>query len=598
MLAVAVSRELERFPTRNYPYRIADGAAASPPEVEPATPARPNVLFRRVLGIDPAARPMTADELLGLDDPFGHLLRSGKPFPLTLRELLVAVDDLGGTRQALPDQLVFLAADGGHIPWTPETDRLRRSFRFVVARGRGEFNLLVSSSTALDSPVDNAFLQVAGWDATHQVFHYYERRQGTYFWAGMSHHALEDATRGRGPFDSHVNGSLVMKELRSPWMHWHAPLAGINEEALAPDDPLRNDPLFRKRATAERLEIEVVRPAIRRWNEARVRGALDAGGAWRYPRHFLRQALTDTAVNLASSETASHLLTDATPVRPPLSFFLNRDTLFDTLALEPQDVGVADIAVPGSLYRRCLQRYDVHRSDGAIRIEGDSLFAFLTPEPAYEDTQLVDTMVREGLLSPRFVACLSMVDFTNPVFSERRAALVSYAPPDGSGIRSGDELEARFVATVGKAVASDEHGAGRADSPEREFLANWQIADHKRVFIGRITDYFKALRSGMVDADVVDGWFRLAEYRRRCFRKRPLAEFALSTPRTNIPLSAPALRMTLQGRAEPIIQSTSGHSPPAIEPKRRIVVQRLDPPGHLDDFTEAEKDAWSRTVSG
>ncbi len=72
----------------------------------------------------------------------------------------------------------------------------------------------------------------------HEVFHFYERLHGTFFWAGMSQHALEDATRGQGPFDSHVNGSLVMKELRSPWVHWHAPQAGINEEAFAPDDPL------------------------------------------------------------------------------------------------------------------------------------------------------------------------------------------------------------------------------------------------------------------------------------------------------------------------------------------------------------------------
>ena len=71
----------------------------------------------------------------------------------------------------------------------------------------------------------------------------------------MSHHALEDATRGKGPFDSHVNGSMVMKELRSPWIHWHAPQAGINEEAFAPDDPLRDEPLFRPgdgRATGDR----------------------------------------------------------------------------------------------------------------------------------------------------------------------------------------------------------------------------------------------------------------------------------------------------------------------------------------------------------
>ena len=91
-----------------------------------------------------------------------------------------------------------------------------------------------------------------------------------------------------------------------------------------------------------------------------------------------------------------------------------------------------------------------------------------------------------------------------------------------------------------------------ADSPEREFLSNWDTADYEAAFIQRITDYFLALKAGMADPDVVDGWFRLAEYRRRRFRRRPLAEFALTTPRTNIPEDAPPLRMTPQGRAEPV----------------------------------------------
>jgi hypothetical protein len=125
---------------------------AAPADLLPAAPPIPDTVYRRVLGLDAEPRPMTPDELAGLADPLGRLLRSGKPFPLTLRLLLAALDQLAGTPEALPDQLVFLVADGGHVRWTPETDQLKRSFRFAVARGRGEFPLLVSSSTAIDSP--------------------------------------------------------------------------------------------------------------------------------------------------------------------------------------------------------------------------------------------------------------------------------------------------------------------------------------------------------------------------------------------------------------------------------------------------------------
>ena len=176
-------------------------------------------------------------------------------------------------------------------------------------------------------------------------------------------------------------------------------------------------------------------------------------------------------------------------------------------------------------------------------------FAFLVPEPAFEDTELVEAMVQAGLLTERFVACLTMTDFPNPVFSERRAALLRYVPEDARRERRrghGEPIRC-CGASRGRAGAT----APQAGSPEREFLANWDTADYEATFSRRITDYFRALKAGMANPDVVDGWFRLAEYRRRRFRARPLAEFALTTPRTNIPDDAPALRMTRRAASRP-----------------------------------------------
>lgn len=544
-----VARELQGFPTRNYPYRARGPDAAALAAVAVAEAPAENVLYRRVAGLDHAPRTMSAVELTGLDDPFGRLLRRSSSFPLSLREVLAALDE---GPDALPNQLVFLVADGGHIPWTEQTDRLQRAFRLTVARGAGEFPVLISSSTMADSFDDAAFLQVIGWAETSGVFHFYERLHGTFFWAGMSRHALQEGTRGKGPFDSHVNGSMVMKEMRAPWVHWHGPQAGINEEALAPNDPLRSEPLFRARITAERMETEVVRPGIRRWNDRRVQDAVDASGTWRDVRQFLRQVVTNTTVNLATSEIASSLLDDDSALRVPLTFFLNRDILFDTLGLEPADPQAADIVIPGLLYRDCLRRYDVHRTDGTLRVEGDVHFAFMTPEPAFEDTQLVDAMVQAGLLSPRFVAALTMTDFTNPVFSSRRAALLRHVPEVVAGPNPAAALETAVVAVIREAVAANRRDAALPDSAEREFLAHWDIADPMPAHAARIAAYFAALRAGMDDPGTVDGWFRLMECRRRRFRRRPLAEFRLTTPQTNIPIAASRLRMTEQGQAETI----------------------------------------------
>lgn len=544
---MSIARISQRFPTRNYPYAAPEsGLESVPQDILPVSPPAPNQLHRFVLGLDAVPSPMTDTELAELEDPFGKLLRSGSPFPLTLRDVQAAINRLNGTPDALPNEQIFLVADGGHIPWTPATEELARAFRFVVARGSGVFSLLISASTNPDSSEDDAFLQIIGWDAVHEVFHYYERRAGTWFWAGNSLHALEPPTRGRGPFDSHVNGSLVMKELRAPWVHWHAPQAAIVPEALAPDDPLRTDPLFVGKVTAERLEQEVVRPGIRRWNRARVRRAVSDQGVWERVPTFLRQVITDTTVNLATTAVTSAILTDATPLLLPLGFFLNQDTLFDTLALFPDDPETSAVVISGRQYRECLARYDVHRTDGAFRVEGDVNFAFLTPEPAFEDTDLLDALIQAGLVSPRFAACLTMTDFCNPTFSRRRAALLRHVPDTvqtSDSVTASDALETAFVAAV-------EAASGDGDSPEAEFLARRQTADWEVAFRAEITNYLLALKSAAQDDAVVDGWFRLAESRRRLFRRRKLAEFRLTTPQTNIAEDAPALRMRQDGSVE------------------------------------------------
>jgi hypothetical protein len=128
---------------------------------------------------------------------------------------------------------------------------------------------------------------------------------------------------------------------------------------------------------------------------------------------------------------------------------------------------VSDISIEGRLYRQCLTRYDVHRTGGSIRLDGDAHFAFLVPEPAFEDTHLVEAMLQAGLLSERFAACLGMTDFSNLVFSPRRAALLSYVPEQAAGARPGEDMESRFVAAVRAAVSGGQEGVSSSRHPKR-----------------------------------------------------------------------------------------------------------------------------------
>jgi hypothetical protein len=545
-----LSRISERFPTRNYPYSRMSAEA----EGEASTPAaglQTNTLYRFVVGLDTHPRPMTGEEKEALGDPFARLLLLRGVFPLSLRALLTELSRFDADEAGLPQQRIFLAADGGQIPWSQETDDLARAFRIAVARGRGDdFRILISSSTVADSEKDRHFLQLIGWDEDHGVFNYYERRGGTWAWAGSSLHALAAETRGQGPFDSHVNGSLVMKELRQPWVHWHSPAAGIAAEALAPEDPFRDDPLFLSRVTADRLETTIVRPGIQRWNRARLRRALEEDGTWNDVLSFLRQVLETTTVNLVTADQVSRLIEDTVQLTLPITFFLNTEALLDTAGLEPD---IERIRVPGRLYRASLERFGFYVTDGRHRFAGDTHFAFLVPEPAFEDTDVLALLVGEGLLSQRFAACLQMIDFPNPVFSPRRAALLAYVPATARVLRQDgqvrSDLEERFVAAVEAAVSGTPEG-----SPERELLAYWALGEvaWRARFEEFLTEYFAALAERAATEEGFDDFVRLAESRRRGFRRRRLDEFKLTVPRTNIPDDAPALRMRADGHVEPL----------------------------------------------
>jgi hypothetical protein len=605
-------REAQHFPTRNYPYHnrpdVAAGLAADQEAAPKALELEPGKIHSFVLGLDAAPRVMTDSETAGLlRDPFAELLLKRGDFPLTLRNLLAALDALNADPAGLPKQRSFLVADGGQIPWTPETADVNRRFRFAVTRSRdAQAEMLISASTVPDS--DTHFLQLLAWDPINGVFNYYQRLGAAWIWAGNSFHALDPATRGRGPFDSHVNGSLVMKELRLPWSNWHSMAAQISPGVLAPDDPLRDETLFTGRTGAEVMETTIVRPGINRWNKSRLgKATSDDGRNLSDVRFFLRQILETTTVNLTSTSECSAGITDETTLRLPPTFFLNSEALVDSIELDPQ---IEPITVSGRLYRESLARYEFSVTDGRFRKAGDTFFAFLLPEPAFEDLDLLALLLQERIISKRFAACLLMVDFQNPILSERRRQLMAYVPDtavladtaNSDGARS--DIEAQFAAAVERAAP----GLG-ADSPEAEFLANWRLAptDWKRSFEQRIERYFSGLKQQAATAAGFDGWVRLAESRRREFSRRPLAEFRLTIPTTNIPPTAAALAMnddgTVQATGGPVL---AGDLAGDLEQSASIDLQeermpelltRFDPPGFLDDFNDEQKAAWSDFIS-
>ncbi|MQS16709.1 hypothetical protein F7Q99_32105 [Streptomyces kaniharaensis] len=499
-----------------------DGCGAGPTTLEAGR------LYRRVGGVDEQARPVTPEELAALGDPMAVLFFRRGVFPMTVHDLLARLPQPPG---GLPNA-VYLIGEAGQIPLDASPAPFR-DFRFAITRTalqNKDVDLLVSTGAG-DDPT-TTFLQVAAWDPVAGVFNYYSRISPSWVWAGDSWRALAQESRGRGCFDSHINGSVVMKELNLPWSNWQSQAATIH---LAPDSPVRSDPLFAQVVGAENLEL-TVRALVSRWTAARLK-AVTGTGTVEQPDHLMRQLFTTTSVNLASSAVQSATVTATSgDFALPLGFWLNREALIDDLALP---VTASLPRVPAAEYVASLTEFGFRLEEGASGFSqpGDTFFAFTAPEAAFEDNDVIRQMVQTGLVPAKFAACALMVDFTNPVFSADRARLMAYVPTGATAVGA---LAGQIAQAITEAAEKLP-----ATSPEARFAADWALADTDwpKIFAERIDAYLGRVAARIGTPSGFRDYVRLAESRRRDFKRMRLDEFELTLPATDIPADAPRLKM-------------------------------------------------------
>jgi hypothetical protein len=532
-MAGILGRTRQLFPSRHYRYNVVFPAESmSDATVETG-------IYRFILGRDTMPEAIAKEEgRAALHDPFAqHVLFGDEVPPLTLRDLLAILDASGIT-----EQRCFVVADGGQILWTQATDDLERNFRLAVVcqrPGDAQPDLLISASTDIDSSEN--FLQVIGWDDAAGANQFYERRDGVWMWAGSGWDALRPDTRGRGPFDSHVNGALNMKELKLPWLHWHSSAAAFSDAVLAPADPLRNEAVWVRRSLADEFERTVVRPGIDRWTDSRFT-KMTQGHVLTDLGDFFRQVLGTSTVNLVSSPTSYAAMRGGAAVPLPPTFVVDVDALLDVVGLGP---ALASPVVPADVYQAALSRFDVRLKAKRHEFAQDTHFVFVVPEPAFEDVQVLRMLMATGILTDRLAAAMLMVDFQNPIFSTRRMQLLQYVPPESE--RDAPEAFATtFIAAVEASPAA--HTAGSA---EHDLLGNWRVDAWATEYEQRIEAFATTVSALCATPDGFARVFDLAESRRREFRKRKLAEFRLTTPFTNVPESAPLLEFAPDGGIRP-----------------------------------------------
>jgi hypothetical protein len=513
---------------------------------EPVPPHRPCGVFdlqsldddavhRFILGSDDhpiKLSPQEATQQLG--DRFAQLLLLQGVFPRTAGQVLNEIGQAVPSGDPLRTRQFFLVGEGSHI--APNSGVAgKRPLRFLATVGKGPDgpDIMLSAFNP-----DHGTVELMAWDLERGGFNYYRTVGASSAWvlAGNSRHALTAPTRDNGPFESHKSGHFLMKELKFPWVHWDSPAARIDEQVLDEEGWL-DHPWVANRAPrgAETLETGVAIPAIRRWTRARLE-ALVSGNSQETPRRVLEQVLTTLTVNLVSSQTSSAAAVSGadSEVDLPETFFVDSDALSGVLGLAPPPRP----SVPSSVYAESLRTFDVHLTDNRqFKRRGDTHFAFVVPERAFEDTNTLQEAIERGIVSRRLAACLLMVDFPNPIFSQKRERLLEYVPNSAFG------ETANFSQTVADAILGSTD-ATEPGTPEHEFAQRWEAGeDFEAPFNALLQAYYTAFAERLRTQEGFDSYMRLAESRRNVVRgtppdfddRMPIAEFPLLFSRTNIP---------------------------------------------------------------
>ena len=493
-------------------------------------PSDAAVLHRFVVGADAAPTPMTKADVKALGDPFATLLLARGKIPRNGDEVIDGIRSAVPKKDPLRELSSFVLGEGSQLPETQETADVDRIMRFIVTLGRGPKGPDVFLSVA--DPKQPHIVEVMAWDRKVGGFNYYRStgRKAMWMFAGNSRDALRDASRGKGPFESHPSGALLMKELKTPWQNWHSSSANIADTAFPPKDRRRTHPWFVKKEPggAATLETDGARPAIERWASHRFSKLRKRGGAVQRPRQVMEQILDTPTVNLITTHVESRAIDPAVELDLPQTFFIDSDGLSDTLGLEAPPF----FTVTGKIYANCLEKFKVHLDDDqGFTTKGDTHFCFLVPERAFEDQVVLREAIEIGLLSKRLATCLLLVDPWNPVFSPRRRALLRHVP-EKAAIAKG---KSSFSADMAKAILGSPEAA-KAGTPEAEFAKRWQVGSKFAPEFNRMLKrYYDAVSKQLTTQAGFEGYFKLADERRQEFKETmPIAEFPLLLPRTNI----------------------------------------------------------------
>ncbi len=378
-----------------------------------------------------------AIDLSALHDPIAQfVLRAEGECPTNWTELAatLAERDTAGCEDGA-GMRTMIVSESAHALGT---EAEMRTVSLRTCGGRPDHGLAFSlTGGTLDGPSLPKDVEILAFDDTLGMFVFYTLQGGQWSFHGTSKDVVAEGSKSLCA-QCHTDGGMVMKELENPWLHWegNATIAGAQELVDRFDD-------LGAHSTASDLE-QVVRTGNRAWDEIWVKDLLLAGNL----REVLHPLFCAREFNIGAATKAA-----GTGVRFVPALALVDDT-FDGGAF-PLQVNVSTAAYEAAIgdAKQHLEHRGATLRDSAGKIIADTPFGLPFVHRARADKQFVERLEQIGVIDRDFVFDVLAIDFTRPVFSPERCALLDRVPdvgaltvsvPDGKAA-----VAARFADVIG-----------------------------------------------------------------------------------------------------------------------------------------------------
>ncbi len=445
-----------------------------------------------------------------VDDPFAKaVLHAGDTCPTTFSEIMDKLRE--NDKEGCPEE-----RDGIETRVISETAQAQgkaTNYRAVITRTCNNrstdgivFSLFGLSATAAKLP---EAVEIIALDETEGVFNYYETDGSELNFFGSSKDMLKGTGEGgdRRCAGCHAAGGLVMKELDTPWLHWEGHMDTPGAEAL-----IKKHKNLGSQTSGAELE-GLVKSANEKWNKTRIATLKAAGKV----DELLKPLFCSTEFNLDNGSDFE------SPVKGGPGGDELSQIPFDVL-LDPQLKSFGSISVDFADYDAAIKAngQKLNGITGAV----DTVFDYVFPERAHIDNDYIDQLVAAGIINADFVKDVLMVDFTRPVFSDDRCALVAFAPTLTSANLKATKIRDGFIASL---TAESPTATSPAGVLLKNLKAKTDAAKHDTA-----VDAFVAACTALGSSTFLQNQLQVTSLIRDISRESPIMEFEQTMPDDNL----------------------------------------------------------------